>query len=186
MRPNEAQNPPNAPLGRSCGELNVLCYTLLSLFTITFTIWAVFAWSGYGKRYAQGVDFWSRGSTRTIEISLTAQDEENLGCASDLVLEGLHCANRANTSPFEAGRPDDRVLLRNYVTVDHQLFLGAGLWSSPKLRRPLPTQRFTVVCDYRMVQAIKSVSLRWAPSGPFAPATQTVPAGALSNCEIPP
>jgi hypothetical protein len=184
--PNEAKTPQGARAPQSCGELNVLCYTLLGLFVITFTVWLVFTWTGYGKRYSQSVDYWSRGNKRTLELTVIPEDEQNLGCASDLVIEGMHCANRADKQPFGAGPPDDRVVLRNYVTTDHQLFLGAGLWSSPKLQRPLPSQRFTLVCDFHMVQSIKSVSLRWSPGGAFTPVTQSIPAGRLVNCEIPP
>ena len=176
--PQDVNLPPATSVGR---EFMVLCYTLLSLFIIGFSVWLVFAWVGYGERYAQVTDRWHKGGTYSIEITIVREDENNLGCASDLALEGLQCAHRANRRPVQPP-PDDRVLLRPYNTVDSVLFLGAGLWSSPGMRKPLPTVRFTVVCDFHMLGAVKSVATRWKPGGPFLPATKSFPFGTLSGC----
>ncbi len=163
----------------------MLCYTLLALFVITTAVWAVYSWTDYNKRYAQAPDFWGRGTTRTVEITLIRQDIENLACSSDLDVQGLHCAFRGDRQPFQAGNADERQILRPYNTVDHVLFLGAGLWSSPKLQRELPSKRFSVICDFHMLEAVKQADLRWSPKGKFSPLNRSVPAGTLSNCEIP-
>jgi hypothetical protein len=166
-------------------EFNVLCYTLLSLFILSFGVWAIYAWLDYGKRYAPQAEGWYAGGTRSIEITLVRDDVNNLDCASDLTLEGLHCAYRANEQPFETGATPDPVRLRPYNTADNVLFLGAGLWSSPGLAGVLPSERFTITCNYRMVSTIKSVALRWAAGGAFAAVKNAVPAGLLSDCVIP-
>jgi hypothetical protein len=123
--------------------------------------------------------------TRTVEVTLIRDDVHNLSCASDLMLEDLHCGYRANQQPFDPSGTEDRLQLRPYNTADSVLFLGAGLWSSPGLAGPLPKERFTVICNFRMISAIKSVSLRWSPTGSFGPVKDAVPAGLLSDCVIP-
>jgi hypothetical protein len=178
-------SPSVLPPSKVTGEFNVLCYTLLSLFIVSFAVWAIYAWIGYGKRYAPNADGWYVGGTRSIEITLVRDDMQNLDCASDLVLEGLHCAYGANQQPFASNATPDAARLRPYNTAENVLFLGAGLWSSPGLAGPLPTDRFTVTCNYRMVSAIKSVALRWSAAGTFSPVKSSVPAGLLSDCVIP-
>jgi hypothetical protein len=173
------------PPSKVTGEFNVLCYTLLSLFIVSFGVWVIFAWMDYGKRYAPLADGWYAGGTRSIEITLVREDSQSLDCASDLALEGVHCAYRANQQPFDPNGTQDSVRLRPYNTADQVLFLGAGLWSSPGLSGDLPTDRFTVTCNYHMVGTIKSVSLRWAVGGAFAPVKNAVPVGVLSDCVIP-
>jgi hypothetical protein len=179
-----ASTPRAAPARDTDREFIVLCYTLLSFFIIGFSVWLVFAWVDYGKRYAQSTDGWHRGGTYSIELTLIREDVSNLGCASAVVIDGLECANRADQTPV-AHEPDDGVLLRPYSTVDSVLLLGSGLWTSPGLRGPLPAQRFTVVCDFHMAGVMKSVSLRWSPGGPFKPVDRSLPVGTFSGCVIP-
>jgi|WetSurMetagenome_2_1015567.scaffolds.fasta_scaffold296484_2 hypothetical protein len=177
--------PDALPPSRVTGEFNVLCYTLLSLFVICFGVWVIFAWMDYGKRYAPLADGWYAGGTRSIEITLVRDDTNNLDCASDVVVEGLHCAYRADQQPFEPGGTNEPVRLRPYNTVDQVVFLGAGLWSSPGLSGPLPSERFTVTCNFRMVSTIRSVATRWAAGGAFTSGKNALPAGVLSDCVIP-
>ena len=205
VRPDQVANPPVAAVAPSTpasderpvaqpdvlpppkvtDEFNVLCYTLLSLFIVSFGVWAIFAWMDYGKRYTPLADGWYVGGTRTIEITLVREDKQNLDCASDVVLEGLHCAYGANQQPFQSKEAPDPVRLRPYNTADNVLFLGAGLWSSPGLAGQLPSERFTVTCNYRMVSTLKSVALRWTAGGTFSPVKSAAPAGVLSDCVIP-
>jgi hypothetical protein len=184
--PSEVVSPPLAPKPVASGrELTVLCCTLLSLFVIVFGVWLIFAWSGYGQRYSQMTDGWHTGGTYSIELTLVREDVNNLGCASDLVIDGLRCGHGANRQPVEPP-PEDSVLLRPYNTVDSVLFLGAGLWSAPGMRGPLPATRFTAVCEFHMLGVIKSVETRWSPDGPFRPTSRSLPVGTLSGCVIPP
>jgi len=186
QREPRIEQPDVLPPSKVTGEFNVLCYTLLSLFAVTFGVWLIFAWTNYGQRYAPLAEGWFAGGTRSIEITLVREDATRLDCASDVALEGVRCGYRANGQPFEANGVVDSARLRPYNTADHVLFLGAGLWSSPGLAGQLPTERFSVVCNFRMVGTIKSVSLRWAAEGAFDPVKSPVPAGVLSNCVIPP
>lgn len=181
--PSGSPSPSASPSPKAVGEFNVLCYTLLALFAITFSVWAIYAWIDYGTRYAPLADGWYAGGTRTVEITLVREDVNNLDCASDATLGDLHCAYRANQQPFDPA--PDTVRLRPYNTADNVLFLAAGLWSSPGLAGQLPAERFTVTCNYRMVSTIKSIALRWSQSGTFAGVKNAVPAGLLSDCVIP-
>lgn len=166
-------------------EFNVLCYTLLSLFMVSFSVWLIYTWTNYGNRYAPHAEGWYKGGVRMVEITLVRDDVRNLSCASDIVVEDLHCAFRANLQPF-AGEPfDDRVTLRPYNTVDSVPFLGAGLWSSLALTGELPKERFTVVCNYHMLGVVRSVSLRWAENGLFGAVKDALPVGRLMDCVIP-
>ena len=167
------------------GVPHVLTSTVVALLSIGVGLGLVFAWSGYGDRYAQLTDGWRLGGTRLIEITLVAQDKDNLACASDLVMDGLHCAYRADRRPFDPGGADEAHTLRPYNTTASELFLGGGLWGLPALARQLPRDRFTVACNYTVLGVAKSVSLRWSPTGPFDPLKPTVTVGRLSDCVIP-
>ena len=179
------EQPDVLPPSKATDEFNVLCYTLLSLFVVTFVVWLIFAWTGYGKRYAPHADGWYPGATRSIEVTLVREDIRNLECASDVVIEGVHCAYRADQRLWDAAETPDGLRLRPYNTTDNVLFLGAGLWSSPGLAGTLPKDRFTVMCNYRMLGAVKSASLRWSPTGSFDAAKAAMPAGVVSDCVIP-
>jgi hypothetical protein len=169
----------------SCGNCHVLTLSVLSLCLIGLGVTLFYAWSGYREKYAQATEGWRVGGTRMVELTLIKQDKQNLACASDLVREGLHCAYRANLSPFGSGTPDDPHVMVNYNTIKNELFLGAGLWSNPVMQQALPNDRFTVVCNYHVVGVIKSVSLRWSPTGAFGPVGQSVTLGTLTECVIP-
>ncbi|HEX7598154.1 MAG TPA: hypothetical protein VF518_08060 [Polyangia bacterium] len=166
------------------GELEVISYTVWSLLLIGVGVCLVFGLIGYGHRYAPKAGGWYKGNSGPVELTLVLQDREALACASDLVTDGLACGYHADQHEF-LPKPDSLHELRPYATVDQVLLLGAGLWQSPALKGPLPTTRFTVVCNYLPVGAIKSVSLRWKTEAGFTPATQTFPVGRLSDCVIP-
>jgi len=159
---------------------------LVTLVGIAVFVWLVFFVSGYGRRYAQMAKPWSKGGTHLVEISLIREDLDNLACASDVVLEGgVRCSYGANRQRATPPVEDDRLMLRQYVTVNRDLLLGAGLWSAPDLRTTLPPWRFTVACNFHITGIVKSVSLRWSPGGPFDPVNQSVPAGTLTDCAFP-
>jgi len=179
-----AATPGTAP-SKVRGEFNVLCYALLSLFIVSFGAWLIYAWSDYSKHYAPNAEGWYVGGTHSVEVTLVPEDVRNLGCASDVMVAGMHCAHRANQQPFELTATEDRLLLRPYNTVAHVLFLGAGLWSSARLAGLQPKERFTVVCNFHMAASIKSAALRWEPDGSFDPVKEAVPAGLLTDCVMP-
>ena len=169
----------------SGGELSVHLHAVWGLFGIGFGLWLLLTVTGYGKRYENYKDGWAMGATSSIEITLVREDREKLACASDAVINGLHCAYRADGKEVEPKPADDNLVLCPYYTQDKVLLLASGLWSSPGMRGPLPEKRFTVVCDYHVVSAIQSVTLRWNPDEAFGPAKQSPPVGTLSGCVIP-
>jgi hypothetical protein len=142
--------------------------------------------SGYGRRYAQMAKPWSKGGTHLVEITVTKEDINNLFCASDVVLEGgVRCTYNANRQKPTPPVSDDRLTLRPYSTVNHDLLLGAGLWSAPDLRSNMPEQRFTIACNFHITGIMKSVATRWSPNGNFDPAKESIPAGTLTDCAFP-
>jgi hypothetical protein len=125
------------------------------------------------------------GGTHLIEITIIPEDVRNLACSGDTEFDGLRCGYHRNGSPFGSSGADDATTLRPYNTVKNELFLAAGLWSSPAMRGTVPKERFSIACNYSIVGVTKSVSLRWAPTGSFGPVQTSVPVGRLSNCVFP-
>ncbi len=166
-------------------EYNVLMKTVFSLFVIGLVVGLVFAWTGYANRYAQVTEGWHLGQTKLVEVTVVKEDKGRLACASDVISDDVHCGFRASGQPFEASTQEDSHVLSPYNTVKNELFLAAGLWTSAALRGPLPTERFTVACNYKVLGVLKSVGLRWQPNGSFDPVKQSVTVGSLTDCVIP-
>ena len=158
---------------------------MFSLIVIAVVLGLVFAWTGYSGKYAQVTEGWHLGQTKLIEVTVVREDKGRLACSSDVVTEGVHCAYRVNGQPFEAHTQDDAHVLSPFNTIKNELFLGAGLWTSPALQGPLPTERFTVACNYKVLGVVKSVGLRWAANGSFDPVKQSVTVGSLADCVLP-
>jgi hypothetical protein len=161
---------------------HVLVYTGVSLMVILFSLWIVFTWSGYSDKYAQVTEGWSLGSTKMIEVTLIKEDRDTLSCASDLSFEGNRCAFAKNGSPV-AG-VDDAHRLQPFNTVKNELFIASNLWTSLGLKE-LPKERFSAVCNYRVLGVAKNLSLRWSKTAAFDPLKHSVAVGTLSNCVIP-
>lgn len=161
--------------------------SFVSLALIGFGVWLLFAGSRYRETYAQATETWRLGSTRLVEIFLQPQDINNLGCASFQTVEGLSCGYRPDRRPFGTPSPSDPKLLQPYNTVGNELFLGAGLWSSLKVKSPaeLPHHSFTAVCNYHIEGVGRSVSIRFRANDSFNPVGKTVTAGTLTDCMIP-
>jgi len=166
-------------------EYDVLMKTVFSLFAIGMVVGLVFAWTGYANRYAQVTEGWHLGQTKLVEVTVVKEDKGRLACASDVISDDVHCGFRASGQPFEASTQDDSHVLSPYNTVKNELFLAAGLWTSPALSGPMPTERFTVACNYKVLGVLKSVGLRWQPNGSFDPVKQSVTVGSLTDCVIP-
>ena len=166
---------------------DVMLRVTLALLVIGLGVWLLLAGSAYRRNYSATGAAWHRGARNLVEITLIREDRHSLACAADTELDGVHCGFGANRQPhrLNAGADDPRVL-SPYSTVNGELLLGAGLWASPALGGKLPAQRFTVVCDYEIVGALRTVALRWSPSGDFAPVERSVPVGSLRDCAIPP
>ena len=166
-------------------EVDVSLRVLLALLVIGFGVWVVLSWLKYDKSAAQTEEGWHKGSRQLIEVTLVREDANKLSCASNFSVEGLNCGYLANSQARVPPPPDDAHLLRPYCNVKNDVLLAAGLWDSPALRGSLPTERFTVMCNYDIVGVLKSVSLRWSPNDKFEPAKQGLPVGILKDCVIP-
>jgi hypothetical protein len=164
---------------------NLLLYTVLGFLCIGLSLWLVFSWTGYKNRYSQQVEGWHLGATKMIEVTLIREDKKNLACASDRSFDGIHCGFRSDHQPWGPGPEQDINTLQPFNTVKNELFLASGLWLAPALPRELPESRFTVVCNYHVKGVLKSVSLRWSPTGNFSPVDQSLAVGALTDCVIP-
>ncbi len=163
---------------------SLLLYTVFGFLCIGIALWLVLAWAGYKEKYSQQTEGWHLGSTKMIEVTLVREDKKNLACASDKSFGPVHCGYHANSHPWASPETDPNVL-QPFNTVKNELFLAAGLWESPILQGSLPTQRFTVVCNYHVVGVLRTVSLRWSATGNFSPVDQSVAVGNLTDCVIP-
>lgn len=175
----------NAAAAPAPREYDLLVKTVFSLVVIAVVLGLFFTWTGYSSKYAQVTEGWHLGQTKLIEVTVVREDKGRLACSSDVVTDGVHCGYRANGQPFEAHTQDDSHVLSPFNTIKNELFLGAGLWTSPALSGPLPTERFTVACNYKVLGVVKSVGLRWAANGSFDPVKQSVTVGSLTDCVIP-
>jgi len=147
-------------------------------------VWLVSAGKRYRNEYTESTDGWRAGSTHEVELTLVRSDRQNLSCASDTTVAGLRCAFRRDLTAV-GGSADDPQVLQPYNTTNNELLLGAGLWTSPELKGPLPEARFTVVCNYHIQGVTRSAAIRFAPAAPFSPIGNPVTVGSLSDCALP-
>jgi hypothetical protein len=166
---------------------NALLFSFFAFVLIVFGVWVVSAGKRYREEYAQGqgTEGWSVGSTQRVELTLVRDDRRNLACASDQVIAGLHCAYGRDAREAGPSAPDNPQILQPYNTVGSELLLGASLWISPELKKPLPAARFTVVCNYHIEGVAKSAAIRFAAAAPFSAVGKTVTVGTLSDCALP-
>jgi len=166
---------------------NALLFSFLAFVLIVFGVWVVSAGKRYREEYAQGqgTEGWSVGSTQRVELTLVRDDRRNLACASDQVIAGLHCAYGRDARESGPSAPDNPQILQPYNTVGSELLLGASLWTSPELKKPLPAARFTVVCNYHIEGVAKSAAIRFDAAAPFSAVGKTVTVGTLSDCALP-
>lgn len=167
--------------GRRLGTSAAPAWAIAGLLSLGFALWLGLSWSGYAQRYTPAG--WRKGDTQLVEITLVRQDKQNLSCASNVVVDGLHCGFHGNQRPFEPR--NEREILSPYVTVKGELLLAAGLWSATGLRGWLPSSRFTVVCNYHVRGVMRSGALRWSPTGKFDPLKQSAAVGSLTDCAVP-
>jgi len=182
--PTPAASPP-IPEVKVDPPKNLLLYTVFGFLCIGVALWLILAWAGYKDKYSQQTEGWRLGSTKMLEITLIREDKKTLACASDKVFSGVHCGYRQNGQPWGTTQETDPRVLQPFNTVKNELFLAAGLWQAPILHEPLPTERFTVVCNYHVLGVLRAVSLRWSLTGSFGPVDQSVAVGTLSDCTIP-
>jgi hypothetical protein len=165
--------------------VSTLLKTVVIFYTIVSLVWICFAWSGKRPLYSSGPTLRRLGETYQVEITLVREDNTHLACASPKDFSGLHCAYRNPQVPWVDNPPDDGKLLRPYSTVEGEQLLGSGLWAQLDKQSPLPSHRFSVLCVFRPVAAVRSISVRWNTKASFGPVNKTVFAGSLSDCIIP-
>lgn len=167
------------------GRLNALVSSLLSFCLIVFGVWLVSAGKRYREEYAQASQPWQVGTTVQVEVTVVRDDRQNLACAADAAIGGLHCGFRRNASPTTSTSANDPRVLQPYNTVGSELFLGAGLWTWPDLEGPLPAGRFSVVCNYHVLGVMRSAAVRFSSVAPFSPVGRTITVGSLADCVLP-
>ncbi|MFZ5445842.1 MAG: hypothetical protein ACOZQL_37970 [Myxococcota bacterium] len=163
---------------------NVMVKSFLWLVAISFGVWVFTAGKSYRETWRESVEGFRLGGTRMVEVTLVASDKQGLACASDKVVDELHCGYRANSTEAGPVSTDDPKLLQPFYTVGGELILGAGLWLSPGIKE-LPSGRFTVVCNFHVVGVTRAVAIRFAPGANFGNAGKLVPVGTLSECVFP-
>jgi hypothetical protein len=178
--PSEMDAPGVSARPQRCSPLIL---SFLAFCVIGFGVWVVSAGKRYRQEYAQATPAWHVGSTQLVELSLGAEDARNLACASDAVVAGLKCGSDQHEGAPPA--PDDPRILQPYNTSANQLLLGAGLWTFPDLKGPLPAGRFSAVCNYHIDGVMKTAAVRFDRNAPFTPLGTTVTVGRLTDCVIP-
>ncbi len=173
------------PIVEPPSEFAVLRLTLFSLFAISVIVGLLYAWTGYSTRYAQVTEGWHLGQTKLIEVTVVREDKDRLACASDVMLDDIHCGYHTGGKPFESHTQTDSHVISPFNTVKNELFLAAGLWTSLAEHGPVPAERFTAACNFKIQGVMKSVGLRWQATASFDPVKQSVAVGTLSNCVIP-
>lgn len=168
----------------SSERLNRLVFALSCCCLIGFGLWLIPAGKRYRAEYADLARPWRVGSTASVELTLVREDKQNLACAADQAVAGLQCGFATDARAVGPASADDPRLLQPFNTVGRELLLGAGLWTSPDLKGPLPASRFTVVCNYHVEGTLAAAAVRFAPSAPFGRAGN-VTAGRLSDCVRP-
>jgi hypothetical protein len=179
----DVKKPPNEE-GKTRSVL-ILLLTVVIFYTIFFLVWLGFAWTGKSPLFSAGPTLRRIGETYQVEITLVREDNEHLACSSPKSFSDLHCAFRNPQVPWVDDAPNDGRLLRPYSTVDGEQLLGAGLWSQLDKQGPLPSHRFSVLCAFHTVAAVRSPLVRWNVKATLGPINKTLFAGSLSHCIIP-
>jgi len=167
------------------GRCNVLVLSFLAFVAIAFGVWLVSGGKRYREEYAASTWGWQVGTTRVVELTLARGDKTDLACASDQLIAGLRCGHGRDGRPAGTLSADDPQMLQPYNTVEGQLLLGAGLWTAPDMKQPLPTQRFSVVCNYTVKGFMKSARIRFDDTASFNTLGKAVTAGTLTDCVLP-
>jgi hypothetical protein len=165
--------------------LSVLLKTLVIFYTIVAIVWIGFAWGDKRRLYSSENPLRQIGETYPIEITLIRDDREHLACASTHSFSGLHCAYKSPNVAWSDGLADDTSILRPYSTVEGEQLLAAGLWSQLAPQEPLPSHRFSVLCNFRPIAAVRDARVRWKTNGAFGPINRAWLVGSLTNCVLP-
>jgi hypothetical protein len=170
---------------RGPGRCNELVLSFLVFVSIAIGVWLVLGGKRYRAEYADSTLGWRVGTTRAVELTLAWDDKTNLGCASEHAIAGLRCGYGRDGQRMDALSADSPEVLQPYNTVGGELLLGAGLWTAPDLKQPLPQSRFSVVCNYVIKGVVKSARIRFDATSSFSHLGKTVTVGTLTDCVLP-
>lgn len=118
---------------------------------------------------------WKLNEPVDVEITLVQTDANDLGCAMEGDVAGLHCAytapNAKNAAAGATSRDDDK-LLQPYATTNHQNFFAAAVWTQADTKdaveldkkiKALPNPRFTLACKFTPRGRAKAAKVQWKP-----------------------
>ena len=159
--------------------------TWVAFLTVGIASAIVYAFMVYPRNYTPSFEGTRVGDLRFVEISLVREDFDSLACASDEEFQGTFCAYHRNGQRRPDSEIDESRIIRQYNTVRNELFLAAGLWAEPVMRAELPAERFSVMCEFSPLGAMKNPKIRWGSSKTFHPANANLVVGRVSNCVIP-
>lgn len=141
---------------------------------------------------------YSIGQEIDAAITLVSTDSKALACASTEEIDGRHCELEAPNpakpwdKPLAKELPPRERVLAPYKTTSDVMFLIPGLFSQPALVERLEIDppvfgiehtRFNAHCKLRIVGKMSKLDVRWAPNGPWYPATNVFVATA-SGCTL--
>jgi hypothetical protein len=164
---------------------SLILKTVVVFYTIISIIWVFSAWSGKRPLYSSGPTLRRVGETYAVEITLIREDRRHLACASEQVFSGLRCAYKKPKVDWSDPVTDDKLLLRPYSTVEGEQMLAAGLWAQLPPYEKLPTYRFSALCSFHALGAVRNAQARWNVNSDFGPVNRVWFVGSLSNCIIP-
>ncbi len=124
-------------------------------------------------------EHWEVGTEGTVHITVITADFDKLACADERVIEGMHCAYKADDEPFPI--PEDapydnnkKNVIQPYRTTDGQLLFMAGLWAEPEVAMRLHNEpprnvpekklaRFVAECRVAFLEEWEGTKFRWSP-----------------------
>lgn len=141
---------------------------------------------------------YSIGQEIDVAITLVSTDAKALACASRDAVDGRHCElessrpEKAWSKPVGQELPREQQILAPYKTTDDVMFLIPGLFSQPALVERLEIDppvfgiehnRFNAHCKLKILGKMPKLDVRWAPEGPWYPATNVF-VGTASGCTV--
>ena len=137
--------------------------------------------------------FLARGSTphtgAVMEIVVTTvpMDRDRLQCRLSRPIAGHRCAHRDDTTPW-VPPPSEHDLIQPFVSVDHELYLMAGLFDEANVRttvrRRIAGSRFTARCKSRLLERVRDARIRFHPTDPWGPEGEPVWVAEVLSCKI--
>jgi hypothetical protein len=137
---------------------------------------------------------WKLNEPVDIELTLVASDANDLACAMEGELAGLHCGYTAPNAKNAAaqGSREDAKLLQPYSTTSRQNLLAANVWMQPELKdaaaldakiKTMQNSRFSVSCKFTPRGRAKGAKVQWKPGTDWGPG-DTWYVGEVKDCKL--